>query len=1059
MFLGCCGQFYNHVSLVNSTFPTDPGEGIAPRSSNLSKLLFYASSRPQKLGKVGAYLERRLKVDMRRNRTGYVYVSLDITNALIDHCRTHINSISKNILRMIADVLSIADPDLYLHATATFVNFAYVNSPDSFGDREFADLFTKLVHRFCELATADSSDPLAQQKMHLSGLRAIKAVVSATSPLPTSPLFDAYASRIVPACLNNIRNKRKQKSSTSRIDAFNRDPLLSAGPSSSSPAQRYLPASSSSSSYAFTHRVHTTRYHASTADALLTDATLDDSAESALSSLASRCSAIALRSLLGHALRFLDAHASWSWPDYSLHAIAVLAQGAQTQHRVVLLTGLMDRLAELDGGGNGPGSGYAAQDGGVTLALAVGQLIERGGPAVGVAALEVLSGLVKQLQLSVARHGFRDPGGAFGGPAPVARAEETEDDDDGCGGGGGPGSPRTRCTDTSSSATDMGPGPLEAAGAFQAALIACIGALARSVEYPEQLNDVLTFLVNRLRLSVLVAPSGGNGGAPKRTRRVVVNSGSAADLGEGGIELRKALLRALGRVVTVRYEGVLRVGGGANAIALAPARRSSVVTRAPVPLAVLGSTLSLLADTDRGVRVSAALFLHHVLALEALEVALLAGAGRKVAMDGSNLQAGGEFSAVLHTRMLEFAVGGENAPVDYVAVAALVEDFTAENSALSPSQRRALGNLALHSLSRLASHHALPELGHMLSRMRAQRIEAGEWCPNLNLQVLEHIDAQPLNSLLCGPLSSASFDALEGLSAVTLRPPTRALMIDRATVVEAMMELEERGWRDAVGLRKGLEEGFMPITFTEDEDDGMVVGGVLLESGGVRRASVPSRAPVSRMASGREMGGARSLGVAKPVSLRSETPPSGINVADLKDAIAANGSVSDSSDGGSFAVISMPSSGKSKSNVRGLLKKISMTLEKNPKRSQSPSQNRAASPPPTDTILPLPRAHSDEVALPRAQSDELTSAADHGVFNMSPQGLRPQQANPATGGPGNSTTVVQQQALNNSTSPASIITPSSSSLVQPAGGEMKRVRSSASLTSLRLAEPSIGELP
>lgn len=45
---------------------------VKPNSSELSYLLFYASTRRSKLPKVGAFLEKKTASDIYRNRQGYV---------------------------------------------------------------------------------------------------------------------------------------------------------------------------------------------------------------------------------------------------------------------------------------------------------------------------------------------------------------------------------------------------------------------------------------------------------------------------------------------------------------------------------------------------------------------------------------------------------------------------------------------------------------------------------------------------------------------------------------------------------------------------------------------------------------------------------------------------------------------------------------------------------------------------------------------------------------------------------------------------------------------------
>jgi hypothetical protein len=68
---GCWGWCYNHHTLLSSVYPPDV-TSETPNSSALSLLLFYAASKPQKLPKMGALLEKRAVQDLRAKRTGCV---------------------------------------------------------------------------------------------------------------------------------------------------------------------------------------------------------------------------------------------------------------------------------------------------------------------------------------------------------------------------------------------------------------------------------------------------------------------------------------------------------------------------------------------------------------------------------------------------------------------------------------------------------------------------------------------------------------------------------------------------------------------------------------------------------------------------------------------------------------------------------------------------------------------------------------------------------------------------------------------------------------------------
>lgn len=61
-----------HQKLILQCYP--PGRGVdkRPNSSELSYLLYYASTRRSKLSKVGAFLETKAVYDVYKGRSGYV---------------------------------------------------------------------------------------------------------------------------------------------------------------------------------------------------------------------------------------------------------------------------------------------------------------------------------------------------------------------------------------------------------------------------------------------------------------------------------------------------------------------------------------------------------------------------------------------------------------------------------------------------------------------------------------------------------------------------------------------------------------------------------------------------------------------------------------------------------------------------------------------------------------------------------------------------------------------------------------------------------------------------
>lgn len=111
-----CASCHNHSTLIANVYPANPGED-GPNPSALSLLVFYASSKPQKLPKIGSFLEASVEKDLQRLRYGHVKCSLSILSAILTECKRHASLISKSVLRIILMVLNSSDLNLTARAT------------------------------------------------------------------------------------------------------------------------------------------------------------------------------------------------------------------------------------------------------------------------------------------------------------------------------------------------------------------------------------------------------------------------------------------------------------------------------------------------------------------------------------------------------------------------------------------------------------------------------------------------------------------------------------------------------------------------------------------------------------------------------------------------------------------------------------------------------------------------------------------------------------------------------------------------------------------------------
>lgn len=141
-----------HQKLILQCYPPGRSFDKKPNSSELSYLLYYASTRRVKLEKVGQYLQKKNESDVYRNRTGNIQVTLDIINALIKKCPDDLNVFAPNVNAILKSVLKTKDLSLCQHAEPVFASYCSTLDVDLFtGDLEFVHNFTELTESFLNL--------------------------------------------------------------------------------------------------------------------------------------------------------------------------------------------------------------------------------------------------------------------------------------------------------------------------------------------------------------------------------------------------------------------------------------------------------------------------------------------------------------------------------------------------------------------------------------------------------------------------------------------------------------------------------------------------------------------------------------------------------------------------------------------------------------------------------------------------------------------------------------------------------------------------------------------
>lgn len=180
--------------------------------SNMEKLTFYAlSSRPEKLDRIGQYLERKLSTDINRHRTQYVFISMDILDQLLVSCHAHsLNLFVESFLKMVQKLLESSEPQMQIKATESFIKFANVEEDAPSYHRRY-DFF---VSKFSALCHNNHSKPRVLKKLRQAGLRGLQGVVRKTisDDLQVNIWEAIHMDKIVPSLLYNMQENSLEES-------------------------------------------------------------------------------------------------------------------------------------------------------------------------------------------------------------------------------------------------------------------------------------------------------------------------------------------------------------------------------------------------------------------------------------------------------------------------------------------------------------------------------------------------------------------------------------------------------------------------------------------------------------------------------------------------------------------------------------------------------------------------------------------------------------------------------------------------------------------------------
>ncbi|KIW45461.1 uncharacterized protein PV06_03852 [Exophiala oligosperma] len=200
-----------HQVLVLKCYPQyqKTVQEVKPNSSELSYLLYYASTRRSKLQKVGAFLEKKNAHDVWKGRLGNVQVTLQILTAIIEKAPRDLSLYSASVLTILGTVLRSKDINMVEETVPTFEAYCkHVDSASLTADQQRAQQYLSIVQLYAGYAekqkpagrrNADSI-PLSL-RWRTVGLRAIRAVV-ASDALATDS--SQQLNLVMPVILENM---------------------------------------------------------------------------------------------------------------------------------------------------------------------------------------------------------------------------------------------------------------------------------------------------------------------------------------------------------------------------------------------------------------------------------------------------------------------------------------------------------------------------------------------------------------------------------------------------------------------------------------------------------------------------------------------------------------------------------------------------------------------------------------------------------------------------------------------------------------------------------------
>ena len=200
-----------HQVLVLKCYPKFQKNNVQVKanSSELSYLLYYASTRRSKLPKVGDFLDKRATKDVWKGSTGSVQVTLQIVRALIDKCPRDLSLYARAVLSILRTILRSNDVAMVEDSVPAFEALCAHQDPASLAaDHDYMAHFAEIVQLYAQFASQQPNKTAKPPVSWPVAIRYRKAGLQALKAIASSEALAADTARqlavILPAVLKNI---------------------------------------------------------------------------------------------------------------------------------------------------------------------------------------------------------------------------------------------------------------------------------------------------------------------------------------------------------------------------------------------------------------------------------------------------------------------------------------------------------------------------------------------------------------------------------------------------------------------------------------------------------------------------------------------------------------------------------------------------------------------------------------------------------------------------------------------------------------------------------------